>query len=171
MPYEYMDGKQSSSAYDHLPHLSEMTAAALQLLANDGPGFFLMVEGGRIDHAGHSKGLDNHEDRTMSNIGETIEFARAVQVVIDWAAKQDDTLVIVTADHECGGLLVVESNGPGNMPTVTWAGTDHTGIPVPVYASGPGAEQFRGSLDNTDLFPRMRQIIEQRIAEPAVAVE
>jgi alkaline phosphatase len=97
LPYEY-DGLGS------LPHLSEMTLKALEILGNNPDGFFLMVEGGRIDHAGHA-------NDTVRNVIETVEFSNAVEVAVDWAQEHLDTLIIVTADHETGGLTVLQNNG------------------------------------------------------------
>ncbi len=128
-----------------LPHLSQMTTTALDILDNDPDGFFLMVEGGKIDHAGHSNLLAH-------NIGETIEFSNTVQAVLDWAGGRNDTLVIVTADHETGGLNVLADNGPGNLPTVSWSSTGHTAANVPVYALGANAYRVTATMDNTDFF-------------------
>ena len=138
LPYEY-DG-----SYTTLPHLTEMTSTALDILDADLDGLFLMVEGGRIDHAGHENNLER-------NILETIEFADAAQIVMNWAAGRSDTLVIVTADHETGGLTVVQNNGKDNFPTVTWSTTGHTGVNVPIYASGFNADRISGVMDNTDI--------------------
>ncbi len=134
LPYEY---DQSPSV-----HLSEMTGVALDILDNDADGFFLMVEGGRIDHAGHS----NHIQR---NIFETVEFSDTVQVVLDWAATRTDTLVVVTADHETGGLSIIQDNGAGSFPTVSWSSGGHTAADVPVYAWGLNARNISGTVDNT----------------------
>ena len=104
------------------------------MLDDDPDGFFLMVEGGRIDHACHANDL-------IRSIYETIEFSNSVQTVIDWAAGRNDTLILVTADHETGGLTVLTNNGAGVLPTVTWSGTGgHTAAKVPVYAWGVNAE-------------------------------
>ncbi len=138
LPYEY-DGLGS------LPHLSEMTATALSILDNDPDGFFLMVEGGRIDHAGH---VDDIRRNTL----ETVEFSNTVQVAIDWAAGRTDTLILVTADHETGGLTVLNNNGAGEFPTAKWSTTGHTAVNVPVYAWGVNAEMISGIMDNTDMF-------------------
>lgn len=138
LPYEY-DG------LGELPHLSEMAATALNILARNPAGFFLMIEGGRIDHAGHSNDIER-------NVCETIEFSNTLRVVMNWSKGRNDTLVIVTADHETGGLKVLESNGAGNFPTVTWSTAGHTETNVPVYGWGPNAEQIGGVMDNTDLF-------------------
>ncbi|MBN1422274.1 MAG: alkaline phosphatase [Planctomycetes bacterium] len=138
LPYEY-DG------LDGLPHLSEMTEVALEILDNDADGFFLMIEGGRIDHACHANDFERM-------IPEMIAFEEAFDEVMTWAQGRDDTLVIVTADHECGGLSVTANNGIGVLPTVDWSSTGHTGVNVPVYAWGPGAERVAGVLDNIDFF-------------------
>ena len=138
LPYE-LDGLGS------LPHLSEMAETALMILDNDPDGFFLMVEGGLIDWACHANDLPR-------TVWETIEFDNAVQEVLDWAAGRTDTLIIVTADHETGGLTVVTNNNAGNYPTVTWSTTGHTGANVPVYAGGPNAELISAVIDNTDFF-------------------
>ena len=144
MPYEY-DG------IGNLPHLTEMTETALDVLDNDPDGFFLMVEGARIDHAGHSN-LIYH------NIYETIEFGNAVQAVLDWVddptngSDWGNTLLVVTADHETGGLNVTADNGAGNLPTYSWSSTGHTGVNVPAYAKGAGAEQVTGVINNTEIY-------------------
>jgi alkaline phosphatase len=104
-----------------------------------------MVEGGRIDHAGHSNNI-------RRNVFETLEFSNSVQEVLDWVAGHDDTLVLVTADHETGGLTVLQNNGQGVFPDVSWSTTGHTGVNVPIYAWGVNAELVYGVLDNTDLF-------------------
>lgn len=138
LPYE-LDG------LGDLPNLSEMTAKALEILEQDPDGFFLMIEGGRIDHAGHVNDLHR-------NILETIEFDEAVEVAYRWMSDRDDTLIVVTADHETGGLTVVGNNGAGNLPSVTWQTTGHTAVTVPVYAVGSNAYLFNTELDNTDIF-------------------
>jgi len=134
LPYEY-DGM------GELPHLSEMTATALAILDNNEKGFFLMVEGGKIDLACH----DNDLERM---IGEIVEFDNAVQVAIDWAQDSDpdmaETLILVLSDHETGGLDYDEATG-----TVEWSSKDHTGVDIPVYASGVNAGLVRDVMDNT----------------------
>jgi len=131
-----------------------MTGAALDLIDNDSDGFFLMVEGGRIDHAGHTGG--NLTRKTGRMVYETIEFANAIQEVIDWASINDpgfaNTLIIVTADHETGGLTVTETNPmAGVLPAVTWGGVSHTGADVPLAAIGPNSGLISRVMDNIDL--------------------
>ncbi len=134
-----------SEGVGDFPHLSQMAEMALKVLDNDPDGFFLMIEGGKIDWACH----DNHLPRT---IGEIVEFERAVRVVLNWAKNRDDTLIVVTADHETGGLQVVRNNGIWNYPTVRWSTKGHTATKVPVYACGKSSELFVGLMDNTDIF-------------------
>lgn len=141
MPFEY-DG------LDDLPHLSEMTQVALRLLENAPEGFFLMVEGGRIDHACHA-------NDTIRAVLETIEFSDAVAKALDWASSHPGTLILVTADHETGGMKVVKNNGAGVIPTVSWSKSGHTAANVPVYGWGAGAERVSGIMENTDIFQIM----------------
>jgi alkaline phosphatase len=140
MPYEY-DG------VGDLPHLSEMTGVALQILDNDPDGFFLMMEGGRIDSACHARQIYRAD-------AEILEFHKAVQVVIDWAKGRTDTLILVVADHETGGLTVSTNgnNGAGNDPTVTWNATgSHTDANVGVYGWGINSELVSTTSDNTHI--------------------
>jgi alkaline phosphatase len=146
LPYEY-DG------LDGLPHLSESTAAALAILDNDPDGFFLMIEGGRIDHAGHKNDIQR-------NILETVEFSKAVQVVKDWAVGRSNTLIIVTADHETGGLQVIANNGAGRFPDVIWTTASHTVQPVPVYAWGANAHLLKGKIDNIEIYDVLRETLQ-----------
>jgi alkaline phosphatase len=138
MPYE-LDG------LGDLPHLSQMTAAAVELLSHEPDGFFLMVEGGRIDHAGHANEIDD-------TIHEIIELSRTVAWLHEWATARPNTLLLVTSDHETGGLEVLQNRGEGQVPAVRWSTTGHTALEVPVFAAGPGAEAVTRITDNTDLY-------------------
>jgi alkaline phosphatase len=122
------------------PTLGAMSRAALDRLAAGSPdGFFLMIEGSRIDMASHGNLL-------AEAIGETIVFDQTVREVAAWAAEREDVTLIVTADHECGGLEVVQGNGANVLPDVRWRWLQHTNAPVDVYASGPGTEVFDGAV-------------------------
>lgn len=137
MPYE-VDG------YGSLPHLREMTDAALRFLGRDGAPFFLMIEGGKIDLACHGQSI-------LYCVHEMLEFERAVDVALAWAAGRQDVLILIAADHETGGLQVVADNGPGVLPTVTWSSTYHTDAPVRVHATGAGANRIVWSEHLADL--------------------
>ncbi len=125
------------------PSLAEMTRKSIELLSSDPEGFFLMIEGGRIDHASH----DNDFETTIS---EVCAFDLAVLEALEFASMRNDTLVIVTADHETGGLLIT-GGYLGGTPSYSWISDDHTGSMVPVFAYGPMAEAILGFTDNTDI--------------------
>jgi len=109
-----------------------------------------MVEGGRIDHACHANDLSRA-------VSETIEFSNAVAEAIEWSKGRTDTLIVVTADHETGGLRVRKNNGAGVVPTVSWGSADHTPQNVPAYAWGPNAKSISGTHENTHIFTVIRQ--------------
>ena len=141
------------------PSLAAMTRKAIQVLANvKSPafgrrtGFFLMVEGSQIDWAC----TDNEIKRS---IRQTLLFDQAVQAAVDFALRDRHTLVIVTADHETGGLTYME--GPKTNPdlVVRWSVKGHTGSPVPIGAMGPGAAAFAGLQDNTDIPKKIAKLL------------
>jgi len=129
------------------PNLAEMTDKAIELLSENKKGFFLMVEGSQIDWACH----DNDTDNT---IRQTLLFDEAVKVALDFALENKHTLVLVTADHECGGMGINGGSLDGKELNIGWTTKGHSGVPVPVYAFGPQAERFTGLYDNTKI-PRI----------------
>lgn len=124
------------------PSLSEMTKKAIQILSQDTDGFFLMVEGGQIDSYAHRNDLDGM-------VRQLIEFDKAVAEGLSFAQQNGDTLVVVTADHETGGLTLL-SDDEGNLEP-SWSTGGHSGIMVPVFAFGPESQRFTGLMDNTDI--------------------
>jgi len=139
------------------PSIAEMTTKALEVLSANRKGFFLMVEGGQIDFAGHA-------NNTPENVRHTLDFDAAVAVALEFARKRGDTLVIVTADHETGGQAIVapEAGRPGDYE-VRWTSDDHSATMVPLLAEGPGAELFVGVLDNTDIARRIARLWKARL--------
>lgn len=130
---------------DFLPLATEI---ALDKLSKNKNGFFLMVEGSQIDWGGH----DNDEKYVIS---ELIDFDNAVGVAIDFVNKNPETLLIVTADHETGGLAITGGNFEEGKVECGFVSKKHTGTLIPVYAYGVGSEKFRGFYDNTDIFKKM----------------
>lgn len=124
------------------PDLVEMADAAVEFLAKKEEGFFLMIEGARIDHAGHANDI-----RRL--IPEVLELDAVVEMLLKHPQLQEDTLLVVTADHETGGLSVVSDMGKGNIPEVTWSTLGHTAADVPLFATGTGAEALGDVVDNT----------------------
>jgi alkaline phosphatase len=105
------------------PHIAEMTNISLQILERNSDGFFLMIEGGRIDHACHANDINN-------TIGDTIAFDQAVKIALNYTQRHADTLLIVSADHECGGLMVNMTNPELEYE---WTSTYHTSAMVPAF--------------------------------------
>ncbi len=148
MCYEYDAIHHARKDFQIIPHLTEMTATALAVLTNAPAGFFLMIEGACIDKGCHV----NHLGRAVH---ETIEFDKAVRQVAAWVRGRSDTLLLVVADHETGGLKVVKGKEAGKLPDVTWKAKQHTGANVRLFALGAGAERVSGTLDNTDVYRLM----------------
>jgi len=128
----------------HQPSLANMTQKALEILNRDPEGFFLMVEGSQIDWAGHDNDFPGL-------VREMASFDSAVAVGLEFSQKNENTLVIVTADHETGGLLITGGDVDGKNIDVDWHYTAHTGQMVPLFAAGAGSPLFSGIKDNTDI--------------------
>jgi alkaline phosphatase len=138
-----------------VPTLAEMSRAALNVLDNNPKGFFLMIEGGAVDWAGH----DNQPGRLIE---ESMDLDRAIEAVCEWVEKNsnwDETLVVVTADHETGSVSgpgetgfiePVTGNGKGQMPNIKFMSHSHTNSLVPLYAKGPGTSLLETYADQTD---------------------
>lgn len=121
---------------------------AIEILSLEENGFFLMIEGSQIDWGGH----DNNIDYITS---EMIDFDIVVGKVLDFAEKDGNTLVIVTADHETGGLALDGGSIAEGTLDASFSSDHHTGVMVPVFAYGPGSECFGGIYENTELFFKM----------------
>jgi alkaline phosphatase len=168
------------AVYDPPVALADLTSAAIEILAQNPRGFFLMVEESAIDRMAHR----NNAPLMLKGV---LELDRAVQVALAFAEHAPETLIVVTADHECGGLAVAGSEdqpypyepGGGLLDTmlagedgpfpvadagygfvVGWATTGHTATPVPITSTGPGAERLTGEIENTDLFPVMAEAMD-----------
>ncbi len=164
----YKDPLPANDGRDYLPIASLMALDFLK--GRSAKGFFAMLEGSQIDWAGH----DNNPGYML---GEMEDFGKTIEAVLDWAARDGETLVIVTADHETGGLALAHNeNWPADtapqIPETSryynnskvqdsiyntiW----HTATMVPVFAFGPGSEQFTGVFDNTAVFSKIRALLQ-----------
>lgn len=121
---------------------------AIEILEQDPEGFFLMIEGSQIDWGGH----DNDTDYLIE---ELLDFDKTVGMALEYAKNNGNTLVIVTADHETGGMSLIGGDIEAGIVEARYSATDHTGVMVPVFAYGPGSGAFRGIFENTDLFLKM----------------
>lgn len=128
--------------------LPASSGKAIEILSKNSKGFFLMIEGSQIDWAGHANSADTLVD-------ETLDFDKAVGVVLDFAKKDGHTLVVITADHETGGVTITGGDRATHKVELSFSTKDHTAVMVPVYAYGPGAGKFTGIYDNTDIFQKI----------------
>ena len=130
------------------PELPAMLAATLTKFEADQAPFFVMVEGSQIDWGGH----DNDISVVLS---EFKEFDQTVQTALNFAKKNKNTLVVVTGDHETGGLVITGGNVAKGRVKTSFSTPGHSGIMVPVFSYGPTAEQFNGIYENTEIFHKM----------------
>jgi alkaline phosphatase len=182
------DGKGMGNLNKNVPTLATMTKAAINILAKNDNGFFLMIEGGAVDWASHANNL-------ARMIEEQIDFNNAVEDVVKWVqtnSSWQQTLLIITADHETGQLWgpdagpksptpfdLPDDNDADNLPAAKFYSEEHTNALVPLYAIGSGSElfdyyakgldstaaiawNFSGRyVDNTDVFTVMKAVITQ----------
>jgi len=139
-----------SQGRDYLPYASRLATSFLQKHNND-EGFFLMIEGSQIDWMGHA-----NEGNLL--LAEMLDFDRAIENVLEFAESNGETLVIVTADHETGGLALNPKSKMKNL-RLAFTTNGHTATLIPVYAYGPGAERFRGIYENTAIYHKMREAL------------
>lgn len=132
--------------------LPASTRTAINILSKNRKGFFLMVEGSMIDWGGHANSTEYVST-------EVVDFDQAIAAALAYARIDGHTLIIVTADHETGGMSITGGNDVEGKLEAKFNTTDHTGVMVPVFAYGPGAELFQGVQDNTDIFRKMMQLL------------
>jgi alkaline phosphatase len=160
--------------YDPVVPLPDMTRKALDTLSRDRDGFFLLVEEEGVDEM-------SHDDNGTRMLEAMRALDDAVQVARDYVAKHPDTLLIVTGDHECGGLTVEDVDGTdesGNAPgsissedgpfpvhgdtkqfVLDWTTAGHSGAPTVVTAEGPRSEELVGYYPNTHLHDVMHEVL------------
>ena len=132
--------------------LARASLKGIELLNQNRNGFFMMVEGSQLDDYGHFNQLD-------LLMKETLDFDQTIGKMMKWAAQDGETLVVVTADHETGGLTLVDGNKDEGKVTCCFSTKSHSGVMVPVYAFGPGSERFSGIMENTDIFKKIKALM------------
>ena len=137
---------------NRVPSLAEMTNKAVESLSSNENGFFLMVEGSQIDWGGHA-------NETPYVVREVKDFDDAIGVVLTFAQENPGTLVIITADHETGGMTINGVNRENTIVDIAWTSTGHTGTPIPLMAYGPHAVEFSGWWDNTDIGKKVADLL------------
>lgn len=139
-----------------MPERGEMlvpsTETAINLLSQGKKGFFLMVEGSEIDFLAHN-------NNTPGVVRETLDLDRAVGAALEFAARDGHTLVVLTADHETGGMTIPEGNLKTGDVKALFSSPEHTGVCVPVFAYGPGASRFGGFMENIKVSRKMMELL------------
>ncbi len=128
--------------------LPDGTGVTINILNGNRKGFFLMVEGAQIDWGGHANDIDYI-------VNEMIDFDRAVGKAFEFAKQDGETLVVVTSDHDTGGMALHGFDPETAEITAGWTTGGHTGLMQPVFAWGPGSETFTGIYENTGIFDKM----------------
>ena len=121
----------------------------LDLMQKNENGFFIMLEGSKID-------MEAHLNKYDSMIEEVLDFERCVKIAFEFAKENPNTLIVVTADHETGGLTLPAKD---NDVKDKWTTLNHTGVPVPIFSFGMGAENFTGVMQNKDIAKRILNLM------------
>lgn len=140
------------TAATRTPSLTESTEKAIDILKQDPNGFFMMIEGSQIDWGGHQNDI-------RDVVNETLDLDKAIGKALDFAINDGNTLIVITADHETGGLTVNGGDYKTGVIKSAFTTGDHTAVMVPVFAYGPGAEEFRGIYNNTEVFEKIRRLL------------
>ena len=156
--------------YNPAVPLPEMTSKAIEVLSENSEGFFLVVEEEAIDEMSHA----NNAELTLKS-GQQLD--KSVAVAKDYVESNPNTLLVVAADHETGGMSVEAldrdsenpvgpgEDGPFQVPdselqfSIDWTTDDHTATDVPITASGPGAEAIEGVYENTHLYVAIKEAL------------
>jgi alkaline phosphatase len=133
--------------------LGELTSVAIRHLSTNLNGFILMVEGSQIDWAGH----DEESDYLVSELK---DFATAVDIALSFAESDGNTLVVVTSDHETGGMAITDGSYDASDLTIDFVSDHHTAGLVGVFAKGPGEENFGGIYDNYLIGRKLFQLLD-----------
>jgi alkaline phosphatase len=132
------------------PTLREMSEKAIEVLNTNENGFFLMIESSQIDWAGHANDLEYI-------LREFKDLESAVESVLDFAVQDGETLVVLTSDHETGGMNIISGDTQDKL-AIAWATGNHSGVPVPLLAYGPHAIQLTGWWDNTEIAIKLAEM-------------
>lgn len=136
----------------YIQNLALATKNGISYLNKEKP-FFLMVEGAKIDSYGHANDIDGV-------VTESISFDRAVAEAIKFADADQNTLVVITADHETGGLTIPQGNVGLHEIEADFTTNDHTGVMVPVFAYGPMSQEFQGVYENNEIFAKLLSVLD-----------
>ena len=134
-------------------YLPETTRMAIDFLSSKkGKGFFLMVEGARIDKEAHGNRLDGV-------VAETLDFDKAIEVALRFAEKDGHTLVVISADHETGGIALKSGNQEPGTVAMVFTSKGHTPCFVPLFAYGPHSRDFACIQQNSDVSNKIKALL------------
>jgi alkaline phosphatase len=154
-------GTKNAILFDKLPFITEnrgdflgnSTAFVLQEIARSNKDFVVMIENGHIDGAGHA-------NKSTEMLNEVLDLDHTIGLIMAFIDKNPECTLVVTADHETGGVTLPHADKNGN-PEVRFHSDDHTGIPVPVFSYGAGAHLFSGIYENTEIFKKVLGLIKK----------
>lgn len=146
----YLPPSVTQDRGDYLPATTQM--AIDYLSARSKKGFFLMVEGARIDKCEHSNDLPG-------TVWETLDFDKAIEVAVRFAERDGHTLVIISADHETGATILAKGDPAQGYVSGIFASKSHTPMMVPLFAYGPRSREFSGVQENSDVARKILQIL------------
>lgn len=133
-------------------YLESAAKTGLEFLSQrSSKGFFIMIEGSQIDWGGHA-------NNSQYIITEMLDFDKVIGDALDFAHANPGTLVILTADHETGGYSIIEGSKMGSLVTA-FTTKGHSASLIPVFAYGPGAEQFQGIYENTAIHDKIMTLM------------
>lgn len=138
--------------------LKQSLLKTADILGKNTKGFFIMAEGAQIDHGGHANDLPYV-------VTEMHDFDKTIEAALRFADKDGETLVIITADHETGGLTLLDAEAKDGKITGHFSTDDHTNIMVPVFAYGPQSAEFRGMYPNTEIFKKILKVMALKQAQ------
>ena len=143
-PIKVMEGRGDALLYS--------AKKSLEIVSQNKKGFFVMIEGSQIDWGGHANDTDYI-------ITEMVDFDKSIGFALDFAEKNKETLVVITADHETGGFALMGGNMKTGEVKGAFTTKGHTGQMIPVFAFGPGAEAFSGIYNNYDIYTKIKQAL------------
>jgi len=152
--YSYREDEPVEDFKGRESYLARSTEATLKKLKELGNPFFIMIEGSQIDWGGH----DNDQEYMISQF---LEFNQTIKVVLEFAKKDKNTIVVVTSDHETGGAAIVRGDLSSSTIKNRFASPNHTASMVPVFSFGPNAHLFKGIYENTEIFNKLLSIVEK----------
>lgn len=155
LPPKSETASMSKGRGDFLPSTTAYAIDFLQSRSSEGKGFFLMVEGARIDKS-------SHDNDYPSMVKEVLDFDKAVEEAVRFAEKDGRTLVIISADHETGALSLRGGDPEKGKMKGAFSSSGHTAIPVPLFAYGPCSHHFMGVQENSDVSNKIEALLSEQ---------